>query len=88
VITPRLATAGRCHDTGELYEFDGKVGIVAHNRPAKLNALSMELKLELELRHADDDASISVIALRAERRSFCVGADGRDPARPPYGTRP
>src|ERR1700752_2450227 len=72
------------------YEVDGKVGIVALNRPAKLNALSMELRLELErvLRHADDDASTSVIVLRGEGRSFCVGfdvgADGQDPGKAPW----
>jgi len=73
-----------------LYEVDGKVGIVALNRPAKLNALSMELRLELErvLRHADDDASTSVIVLRGEGRSFCVGfdigGDGLDPSKAPW----
>jgi enoyl-CoA hydratase len=73
-----------------LYEVDGKVGIVALNRPAKLNALSMELRLELErvLRHADDDAGTSVIVLRGEGRSFCVGfdvgADGHDPGKAPW----
>jgi enoyl-CoA hydratase len=73
-----------------LYEVDGKVGIVALNRPAKLNALSMELRLELErvLRHADDDANTSVIVLRGEGRSFCVGfdvgADGHDPSKVPW----
>jgi enoyl-CoA hydratase/carnithine racemase len=73
-----------------LYEVDGKVGIVALNRPAKLNALSMELRLELErvLRHADDDATTSVIVLRSEGRSFCVGfdvgADGHDSGKAPW----
>src|SRR5580698_4492653 len=60
-----------------LYEADQKVGIVTLNRPDKLNALSMELRLELErvLRQADDDAATSVIVLRSEGRSFCVGFD-------------
>src|SRR5258706_6547951 len=73
-----------------LYEADGKVGIVTLNRPAKLNALSMELRLELErvLRKADDEAGTSVIILRAEGRSFCVGfdvgGDGSDPSKVPW----
>src|SRR5580698_6281578 len=64
-------------EQGVLYESDGKVGIVTLNRPDKLNALSMELRLELErvLRGADDDAATSVIVLRSEGRSFCVGFD-------------
>src|SRR4051812_42950539 len=73
-----------------LYETDGKVGIVTLNRPNKLNALSMELRLEMErvLRSADDEAATSVIVLRAEGRSFCVGfdvgADGYDPGKVPW----
>lgn len=31
-----------------LYETDGKVGIVTLNRPNKLNALSMDLRLDME----------------------------------------
>jgi enoyl-CoA hydratase len=70
-----------------LYEVDEKVGIVTLNRPDKLNALSMELRLELEqaLRAADDDPATSVIVLRSEGRSFCVGFDiggGHDRATP------
>jgi enoyl-CoA hydratase/carnithine racemase len=62
---------------GVLYEVDGKVGIVSLNRPDKLNALSMELRLELErvLHVADDDPATSVIVLRGEGKSFCVGFD-------------
>ena len=73
-----------------LYETDGKVGIVTLNRPSKLNALSMELRLEMEgvLRAADDEAGTSCIVLRAEGRSFCVGfdvgADGYDPGKVPW----
>jgi enoyl-CoA hydratase len=75
---------------GVLYEIDQKVGIVTLNRPDKLNALSMELRLELErmLRRADDDPATSVIVLRGQGRSFCVGFDigggGRDGAQAPW----
>jgi enoyl-CoA hydratase/carnithine racemase len=56
---------------------DGKIGIVALNRPQKLNALSMEMRLAIEsvLQRADADEATSVIVLRAEGRSFCVGFD-------------
>jgi enoyl-CoA hydratase len=74
---------------GVLYEVDQKVGIVTLNRPDKLNALSMELRLELErvLQAADDDTATSVIVLRAEGRSFCVGFDiggGHDRSKTPW----
>jgi enoyl-CoA hydratase len=74
---------------GVLYDVDEKVGIVSLNRPDKLNALSMELRLELErvLRAADEDPATSVIVLRGEGRSFCVGFDiggGRDRAATPW----
>jgi enoyl-CoA hydratase/carnithine racemase len=71
-----------------LYEVDEKVGIVTLNRPEKLNALSMDLRLELErvLLQADGDPATSVIVLRSEGRSFCVGFDigGQDPAKTPW----
>jgi enoyl-CoA hydratase/carnithine racemase len=60
-----------------LYSADGKVGIVTLNRPEKLNALTMEMRLAIEsvLLRADADDATSVIVLRAEGRSFCVGFD-------------
>jgi enoyl-CoA hydratase/carnithine racemase len=60
-----------------LYEADGKVGIVTLNRPEKLNALSMDLRLAIRdvLERADADAATSVIVLRGAGRSFCVGFD-------------
>ena len=70
-----------------LYATDDKVGLVTLNRPEKLNALSMEMRLEMEqvLLKADADASTSVVVLRSEGRSFCVGFDigggGRDPSK-------
>jgi enoyl-CoA hydratase len=73
-----------------LYEIDGQVGIVTLNRPDKLNALSMELRLALEqtLHRADEDAATSVVVLRGEGRSFCVGFDigggGSDRAQTPW----
>src|SRR3954462_10462056 len=69
-----------------LYASDDKVGIVTLNRPEKLNALSMDMRLAIRdvLKRADADDATSVIVLRAEGRSFCVGFDvgGGGHARP------
>lgn len=60
-----------------LYQADGNIGIITLNRPSKLNAISEELQQQLEaaFRRADDDPATSVVVLRAEGRSFCVGYD-------------
>jgi enoyl-CoA hydratase/carnithine racemase len=66
------------------YVSDGPVGIVSLNRPEKLNAISAELREALvdRLRHADADPATSVVVLRGEGRSFCVGYDiAPNPAR-------
>ena len=66
------------------YAVDTRVGIVALNRPDKLNAISPELKkLLVERFHeADADAATSVVVLRAEGRSFSAGYDiSPNPAR-------
>jgi enoyl-CoA hydratase/carnithine racemase len=64
-------------DETVLYETDGKIGIVTLNRPDKLNAMTMEMRLAIAaaLDRADAEATTSVIVLRAEGRSFCVGFD-------------
>jgi enoyl-CoA hydratase len=65
------------------YKIDGKVGIVSLNRPAKLNAITKEIRLAAvdALTRADDDPDTHVVLLRAEGRSFCAGYDlgGGDP---------
>ncbi len=66
------------------YTVDGPVGIVALNRPEKLNAITPELKRLLveRLREADREPATRVVVLRAEGRSFSAGYDiGPSPAR-------
>src|SRR5215204_1369021 len=68
-----------------LYEADAKVGVVTLNRPEKLNALTMDMRLAIGevLKRADADVNTSVIVLRANGRSFCVGFDvGGGPDQP------
>jgi enoyl-CoA hydratase len=60
-----------------LYSADDKVTIITMNRPEKLNSLNKDLRdgLMKAFKQADDDAATSVVILRAEGRSFCVGYD-------------
>ena len=59
------------------------MGIVTVNRPEKLNAISPQLMHAWwdGLRAAEADEATSVVVLRSEGRSFCVGFDisGADP---------
>lgn len=59
------------------YSTDGRVSLVTLARPEKLNAISGELMRGLidAFRRAEADATTSVVVLRAEGRSFCVGYD-------------
>ena len=60
-----------------LYETDGKVGIVTLNRPDKLNAINVPLRLAAmeALTRADEDPNTRVVLLRGAGRAFCVGYD-------------
>src|SRR5215471_1325310 len=66
------------------YETDDKIGIITLDRPDKLNAISADMKEEIiaTFARADKDRATTVIVLRGEGRSFCVGFDiGRSPDR-------
>ena len=66
------------------YEADGEVGVITVDRPEKLNAISPTLMHAWwdRFREADRDPDTSVVVLRSEGRSFCVGFDisGAPPA--------
>ncbi|MEJ0072364.1 MAG: enoyl-CoA hydratase/isomerase family protein [Pseudomonadota bacterium] len=65
-----------------IYTVDDKVSIITLNRPSKLNALNKDLReaLVAAFQRAESDPATSVVVLRAEGRSFCVGYDiGSDP---------
>ena len=68
------------HDDLVLYERDGKVGYVTLNRPDKLNAISVELRIRAEqiLDEADADPETRVVVLRGAGRAFCAGYDLSD----------
>lgn len=64
-------------DDSVLYHQHGHVGMITMNRAAKLNAIDEALQsgLEAAFRKADADPGTSVVVLRANGRSFCVGYD-------------
>ena len=63
-----------------LYETDGPIATITLNRPAKLNALSTEVVLEIDKRiaQAGSDDSIKVVLIAANGRAFSAGFDIND----------
>ncbi|MBG04506.1 MAG: enoyl-CoA hydratase [Rhodospirillaceae bacterium] len=59
------------------YETEDNIAIVSMNRPEKLNAVNDALRSGVSeaLLRADEDKAVSVVILRSEGRSFCVGYD-------------
>jgi enoyl-CoA hydratase/carnithine racemase len=60
-----------------LVRSSGGVRTISLNRPARLNALTQELKdsLRSEMLNAANDTSVRVIVLTGSGRGFCAGAD-------------
>ncbi|GAI32717.1 unnamed protein product, partial [marine sediment metagenome] len=60
-----------------LVEKKGKVALVTLNRPDKLNAVNLEMRLEfldlLDNLKVDDD--VRVVVVTGAGRAFCAGAD-------------
>ena len=61
---------------------DGPVGVIQLNRPDALNALSLELMIELvaALESLDADDAVRCIVLAGSQKVFAAGADVRDMA--------
>jgi enoyl-CoA hydratase len=70
------------------YSVEDKIGIITLNRAEKLNAINKDLREQLTaaFTQADLDENTSVVVLRAEGRSFCVGYDltGGEPDKDPW----
>ncbi len=60
-----------------LCDVDGPVAYVTLNRPEKLNAISEQLRADLEaaLRELDQGDDVRVVVLKAAGRAFCAGYD-------------
>jgi 2-(1,2-epoxy-1,2-dihydrophenyl)acetyl-CoA isomerase len=58
-------------------ERDASVAVVTLNRPARRNALTVELKQALvdALHRVSDDAEVRAVVLTGSGKSFCVGQD-------------
>ena len=58
-------------------ERKGGLAVVSLNRPDKLNALTLDMRVELTetFRQISTDPEVRAVLLRAEGRAFCAGAD-------------
>jgi enoyl-CoA hydratase/carnithine racemase len=67
-----------------LYDADGGVATITFNRPERLNALSPDMRLELDqaLAQADGDESVRCLILTGNGRAFCAGGDLGSGGRP------
>jgi enoyl-CoA hydratase len=65
--------------TDILFERKGRLGLITMNRPKALNALTLDMVLELHRQMAawETDLSIHAVVLRGEGRAFCAGGDIR-----------
>src|SRR5918911_3170798 len=61
------------------FERRGRVGIATLNRPKALNALTLDMVLDLhrQMTAWETDRSIHAVILRGEGRAFCAGGDIR-----------
>lgn len=59
------------------FQYDKHIGLIQLNRPKELNALNLELMLEIKdaIKRMDDDEDIRVIIITGNRKAFAAGAD-------------
>ena len=60
-----------------VYEKNKGVATVTLNRPNKMNALNIDLLLELKeaMTDANEDKAVRVVIITGKGRGFCAGAD-------------
>jgi enoyl-CoA hydratase/carnithine racemase len=65
-----------------IYERDDQVAILKLNRPERMNAISVEMLMQLggALVEIDNDPDVRVIVVTGEGRGFCSGLDIKDAA--------
>jgi len=59
------------------FQYEDHVGLIQLNRPKELNALNLELMLEIKdaLKRMDEDGNIRVILITGNEKAFAAGAD-------------
>lgn len=69
--------ASPAEDEPVLSRREGRILFLTLNRPARLNAVSVEMyqRLEEHLQAADADPDVRCVVLTGSGRAFCVGAD-------------
>ena len=64
-----------------IFDKEGGIRIITLNRPERLNAISIQLILDLEkvLAEIDEDGEARAVILTGAGRGFCAGADVKEP---------
>ena len=73
-----------------IFEKEGGVGMITLNRPERLNAINLQLILELDevLDELYGDREVKSVILTGAGRGFCAGADIKEAAPPSSSQRP
>src|SRR5260370_27456181 len=70
------------------YQVEAGVATITLQRPAAMNAFNAALRNELlaQIRRAEEDGDVRVVALTGGAKAFSVGADLKEPYNPPHET--